>query len=175
VFINEKEEEKEEDAYGTTSKKEDPIYPPPKRPLVRPRWTLTMGVLGDKTRISTLVVDQPYMGMQTNRTNSWLEAPYHNVCIDACWELYGAKDANQIPSTGSRYDLYIQQPVMSAPLNNSRNNSNSNNNNNNNNNSRSNNNSSSNTFQDATLKARSGGGGGIDDEPYPFTTWEQDE
>ena len=79
-----------------------------------PQWILTMGVFGDETRVSTLVVDRPYMGMGEkwgpNRSISWLESSYRNMCINACWELYGAKDINHLPSSGSRYQLYISQP-----------------------------------------------------------------
>jgi hypothetical protein len=154
------QESEEEKASGTDGKNDAPIHHPT-RPFL-PRWTLTMGVLGDNTRISTLTVDQPYMGIQTNLTNSWLEAPYHNMCINACWELYGAKDAHHLPSTGSRYDLYIHQPVLSSQSRNSNRNNTSNN---------TTNSSSANTFNDATLKTSSG----KIVEPYPFTTWEQDE
>ena len=81
-----------------------------------PRWVLQMGVEGDPDRISTLVVDRPYMGIGQdpswgpNKTHSWAEDYYHNICINACWELYGADDSRHLPQTGSRYNITIKQP-----------------------------------------------------------------
>ena len=76
-----------------------------------PRWTLRMGVLGDPERTSVLVVDRPYMGLRLGQTRSWAEPEYARVCINACWELYGADDAAHLPSTGAFYDLRITQPA----------------------------------------------------------------
>ena len=78
-----------------------------------PKWTLTMGVVGDDTRVSKLVVERPYMGIGAEwkePTVSWAEPAYKNMCINACWELYGASDAAHLPSSGARYDLNITQP-----------------------------------------------------------------
>jgi hypothetical protein len=79
-----------------------------------PKWTLTMGVEGDDTRVSKLVVERPYMGMGAEwkePTVSWAEPAYKNMCINACWELYGAEDAAHLPSSRrARYDLSIRQP-----------------------------------------------------------------
>lgn len=79
-----------------------------------PRWVLQMGVVGDPSRTSTLVVDRPYMGMGTswgpNKTHSWSEPSYHNLCINSCWELYGADDSRHLPSSGSTYNITITQP-----------------------------------------------------------------
>ena len=65
---------------------------------------------------SKLRVDRPYMGMGAsweNATVSWLEPSYHNLCINACWELYGAVDGNHLPSSGAQYQLIITQPTSS--------------------------------------------------------------
>ena len=85
-----------------------------------PRWVLTMGVVGDAKRTSTLVVDRPYMGLGmdsswgSNMTRSWAEESYHNLCINACWELYGADDVRHLPSSGSSFDIAIVQPEADA-------------------------------------------------------------
>ena len=81
-----------------------------------PRWVLQMGVEGDPARTSTLAVDRPYMGLGADpswgseRTYSWTEKPYHRMCINACWELYGADDAAHLPSSGSTYEITVVQP-----------------------------------------------------------------
>lgn len=85
-----------------------------------PRWVLTMGVEGDYSRTSDLTIDRPYMGLGmdsswgTNKTHSWAEESYHNLCINACWELYGADDARHLPSSGSSFDIAIAQPKPHA-------------------------------------------------------------
>ena len=76
------------------------------------QWTLTMGAVGDPTRVSTVVVEQPYMGLGTSwdePTTSWRELNYTNLCVNACWELYGADDRAHLPSSGSTYDIKIEQ------------------------------------------------------------------
>jgi hypothetical protein len=81
--------------------------------VLSPKWTLTMGVVGDDTRVSKLTVERPYMGMGSawdKPTTSWIEPSYRHMCINACWELYGANDAAHLPSSGARYDLTIEQP-----------------------------------------------------------------
>lgn len=81
-----------------------------------PRWVLQMGVEGDPSRTSTLVVDRPYMGIGQdpswgpNKTHSWSEPSYHNLCINSCWELYGADDSRHLPASGSTYNITITQP-----------------------------------------------------------------
>lgn len=82
-----------------------------------PKWVLTMGVEGDDSRISRLEVHRPYMGMGERwekPTTSWLEPSYRNMCINACWELYGADDPAHLPSSGAHYDLTILQPESVA-------------------------------------------------------------
>ena len=80
-----------------------------------PKWILTMGVVGDDSRVSELVISQPYMGMGSDwehqPSTSWLEEPYHNMCINSCWELYGATDNDHLPTSGSRYEITIHQPT----------------------------------------------------------------
>ena len=75
-------------------------------PLEAPVWTLTMGVVGDSTRVSTIVVPQPYMGLGAKWKTpsiSWAEANYTNMSSHSCWELYGANDLARFPSTGTSY------------------------------------------------------------------------
>jgi hypothetical protein len=77
-----------------------------------PQWILTMGVLGDRTRVSELTVPYPYMGIGRQwdePTTSWLENSYKYMCINACWELYGAKNSAHLPTTGSTYEISIHQ------------------------------------------------------------------
>ena len=77
-----------------------------------PVWTLTMGVVGDTTRTSILKVPHPYMGLGTDWSNgpttSWLEEPYHNMCINMCWEIYGGIDSAHLPSSGALYNVSTQ-------------------------------------------------------------------
>jgi len=85
-----------------------------------PRWVLKMGVEGDPSRISTLVVDRPYMGMGQdpswgpNKTHSWAEEYYQNFCINSCWELYGADDSRHLPSSGSTFNITIEKPKLGS-------------------------------------------------------------
>ena len=72
-----------------------------------------MGVVGDASRVSKVVADQPYMGLGKDwpvPTTSWSELNYTNMCINACWELYGANDRAHLPGSGSQYDIQIVQP-----------------------------------------------------------------
>eukprot|EP00039_Didymoeca_costata_P013955 m.218978 g.218978 ORF g.218978 m.218978 type:complete len:323 (-) comp15910_c0_seq1:51-1019(-) len=78
-----------------------------------PVWTLEMGVVGDATRVSKLVVDKPYMGIGEHwpvPTTSWAELNYTNMCINSCWELYGATNRSLLPGTGSQYNIYVERP-----------------------------------------------------------------
>eukprot|EP00040_Diaphanoeca_grandis_P026486 m.148436 g.148436 ORF g.148436 m.148436 type:complete len:325 (-) comp30596_c0_seq1:406-1380(-) len=73
-------------------------------------WTLKMGVVGDADRTSVVVVDQPYMGLGENwpvPTKTWNEANYSRMCINSCWELYGAVDRAHLPNSGSTYNIQI--------------------------------------------------------------------
>ena len=40
----------------------------------------------------------------------WDATNFSNLCINACWELYGAKDLAHLPSSGSTYELTITRP-----------------------------------------------------------------
>ena len=85
--------------------------------VVGPVWTLTMKVVGDAMRISRLRVPQPYMGLGTQwpvPTTSWAELNYTNMCINACWELYGATDRAHLPGSGSSYDITVTRPSAGA-------------------------------------------------------------
>merc|ERR1711879_1062442 len=47
-------------------------------------------------------------------TTSWAELNYTNICVNSCWELYGAKDRDHLPGSGSNYDIKIQRPATAA-------------------------------------------------------------
>ena len=73
-------------------------------------WVVEMGAVGDPSRVSRVEIPQPYMGMGVGwpePTASWDETNYSNVCINGCWELYGANDRDHLPSTGAVYDIRI--------------------------------------------------------------------
>jgi hypothetical protein len=75
-----------------------------------------MSVLGDAQRTSVLTVSEPYMGLgkhwSPKPSTSWLEPNFRNLCINACWELYGASDARKLPASGAEYRLKIEQPLF---------------------------------------------------------------
>jgi hypothetical protein len=48
-------------------------------------WTLEIGVKGDSKRVSTVVVDKPYMGLLANETTSFLEPSYNKAGLNSCW------------------------------------------------------------------------------------------
>eukprot|EP00039_Didymoeca_costata_P026169 m.15155 g.15155 ORF g.15155 m.15155 type:complete len:290 (+) comp5305_c0_seq2:17-886(+) len=70
-------------------------------------WTLTMGVKGDKTRVSTVVSETPFMGLVSYNTTSWSEPEYSQCFVNSCWELYGVTDQDHFPSTGSKNEIDI--------------------------------------------------------------------
>jgi hypothetical protein len=70
-------------------------------------WTLGMGVVGDEARTSTVVAAKPFMGLVPDDTTSWKEEEYSKCNVNTCWELYGVKNADYFPSTGSTYDISI--------------------------------------------------------------------
>jgi hypothetical protein len=77
-----------------------------------PSWTLEMGVVGDATRLSRVIVDQPYMGLGAEwpvPSVSWSELNFTNVCINSCWEIYGGIDADHLPSSGTLYEMKVTQ------------------------------------------------------------------
>eukprot|EP01079_Euglenida_sp_SAG-EU17-18_P002094 gene2095-3050_t len=71
-------------------------------------WTLTMGVKGQPDRVSTVVAHKPYMGiLPDSQTKSWSEAQdtYSHAFVNSCWELYGMRDRDHYPSSGSHYEM----------------------------------------------------------------------
>jgi hypothetical protein len=61
--------------------------------------------------------DCRYMGLGADwpvPTTSWAELNYTNMCVNSCWELYGAVDRAHLPSSGSRYDIKITKPSADA-------------------------------------------------------------
>ncbi len=83
-----------------------------------PAWTLTMSVVGDPSRTSILTIPEPYMGLGKDwkePSTSWLEPIFHNLCINACWELYGASNLDRLPGSGATYHWTIEQPMSNAP------------------------------------------------------------
>lgn len=80
-----------------------------------PIWTLTMQVQGDPSRTSILYIRHPYMGMGMHwpqPTTSWFEPHYAHLCLNSCWEMYGASDGDHLPSSGAIYNLTISQPFQ---------------------------------------------------------------
>ena len=74
-------------------------------------WTLSMGVVGDASRTSTLVVAQPFMGLLANETTSWSEPAYDHVYYNGCWELYGVTGGTNYPSSSSIYEMRTTRPA----------------------------------------------------------------
>jgi hypothetical protein len=60
-------------------------------------WHLTMGVMGDASRVSHLVVPTPFMGLVSG-TTSWLEDIYDSVYVGSCLENYGMDSPSNYPS-----------------------------------------------------------------------------
>ena len=85
-----------------------------------PQWTLEMGVVGDASRTSSVLVQQPYMGLGAKwpvPSVSWSELNFTNICINSCWEIYGGIDADHLPSTGTLYDMRITKgPALDYPF-----------------------------------------------------------
>lgn len=71
-------------------------------------WHLTMGVLGDATRVSRLVVPRPFLGL-VKGTDSWMEDVYDAVYVGSCLENYGMTQPANYPSFW-RIDMDIQLP-----------------------------------------------------------------
>ncbi len=75
-----------------------------------PAWLVRMGVVGDATRVSEIRVEQPYMGLGGGwplPSVSWAEQNFTNLCINACWEIYGGVDADHLPSSGAEFNISI--------------------------------------------------------------------
>ena len=77
-------------------------------------WTLSMGVVGDAARTSTVSVPQPFMGLLEPHTQSWSEATYSAVHVNSCWELYGVDSAGDWPSSGSSYTMRIDTALENS-------------------------------------------------------------
>ncbi|KAG7354025.1 hypothetical protein IV203_003381 [Nitzschia inconspicua] len=69
-------------------------------------WHLAMGVIGDPTRVSRLVVPTPFMGL-LNGTSSWMEDIYDAVYVGSCLENYGMTNSTSYPSFW-KIDIEIQ-------------------------------------------------------------------
>eukprot|EP00947_MAST-08B_sp_MAST-8B-sp1_P000586 g586.t1 len=71
-------------------------------------WTLRMGVVGDPSRVSTVVAAKPFMGLlPASQTSSWSEDVYSKAWSNTCWELYGIGKAENYPSSDMRYTINI--------------------------------------------------------------------
>mmetsp|Transcript_23585 Transcript_23585/g.55857 ORF Transcript_23585/g.55857 Transcript_23585/m.55857 type:complete len:464 (+) Transcript_23585:81-1472(+) len=79
-------------------------------------WHLTMGVVGDSTRVSSLVVDRPFMGMlEPYNSKSWVEDMYQDVYVGSCLENYGMVSSNNYPSFW-RIEVEISLPSESTTV-----------------------------------------------------------
>jgi len=81
-------------------------------------WTLSIGVVGDPSRTSALVVPTPFMGLLRSETSSWQEPAYAVAHYNSCWELYGVAPygSTHYPSTASVYDLRTTLGPAQAPI-----------------------------------------------------------
>lgn len=81
-------------------------------------WTLSIGVVGDPSRTSTLVVPQPFMGLLASETTSWQEPAYSVAHYNSCWELYGVGPygGTHYPSSSSVYDMGTVLGPQQAPV-----------------------------------------------------------
>ena len=60
-------------------------------------WHIFMGVIGDPTRVSKIIVDRPFMGLVPN-TTSWSEDIYEEVYVESCLEDYYMNNSKSYPS-----------------------------------------------------------------------------
>ena len=82
-----------------------------------PIWTLKMGAVDDPKRVSVLEVPAPYMGLGktwAQPSTRWDATNFSNLCVNSCWELYGADDRDHLPSSGSVYEVVISRPPTSS-------------------------------------------------------------
>jgi len=81
-------------------------------------WTLRMGVVGDAARTSTLVVDQPFMGLLAPETRAWTEPAYAVAHWNSCLELYGVAPygGTHYPASAIVYDLRTTLGAGQAPV-----------------------------------------------------------
>ena len=64
-------------------------------------WNLSMGVVGDTSRTSTVISAIPYMGLLGDEADSWEMDVFDHANVNSCWELYGTEDRDHYPSSGS--------------------------------------------------------------------------
>lgn len=69
-------------------------------------WTLSMGVEGDASRTSVVVVPQPFMGL-LHPSASWGDDTYSMAHVNSCWELYGIQEPGNWPSSGSGFEMDV--------------------------------------------------------------------
>ena len=81
-------------------------------------WTLSMGVVGDPSRTSVLVVAEPFMGLLASETKSWNETAYRVAHYNGCWELYGVAPygGTHYPSSSSVYNMRTTLGPEQAPV-----------------------------------------------------------
>jgi hypothetical protein len=74
-------------------------------------WRLSMGVVGDRTRISVVDVPKPFMGL-LDPAATWADEAFSFVHVNSCWELYGIVTPGNWPSSGSNYvmEVRVEQP-----------------------------------------------------------------
>ena len=70
-------------------------------------WTMEMGVKGDASRTSTVVVPQPYMGL-LDKAASWAEPVFSSTQVGSCWEQANVRGRSNYPATGSQFDMRIR-------------------------------------------------------------------
>jgi hypothetical protein len=74
-------------------------------------WHLTMGVVGgDKSRVSSIVIKKPFMGMIEPNSHSWTEEIYNDIYVGSCLENYGMVQPENYPSFW-RIDVDIHLPL----------------------------------------------------------------
>jgi hypothetical protein len=71
-------------------------------------WYISMMVIGDLTRVSTITVDRPFMGLVPN-TTSWLEDIYEEVYVGSCLVTDGMNNSKNYPSFW-KMDMSVQMP-----------------------------------------------------------------
>ena len=71
-------------------------------------WSLHMGVKNDPSRLSTVVVERPFMGLlPPEQTYSWNESAYARAWSNTCWELYGISSADNYPGSDQQTKISI--------------------------------------------------------------------
>ena len=75
----------------------DIIYTEFKLSEDREIWTLTMGIVGNDSAVSTIQATQPFMGLDEN-TKSWTEDRYNTTPSGCCWELYNFYERGNYPN-----------------------------------------------------------------------------